>query len=160
MEPITIFIVILFIGLGIYSLYILNKPRSSSSINAINPFIEQVDSILGNYIEYSVIHKLREDIVTQLKNAYNQSPKEFNQFAKSTDKRLWAYKYICSMTLNELGTGRYHIYDVLKPEGNILREVNIMCLKSAYEQNYISKEELDEALKSLDDQIREVGTWA
>ena len=127
---------------------------------AVKPFIEQIDIALGDYAKYEVVYQLREEIIMGLKKAYCQSPEEFKNFSNSVDRRLWAYKYIANITLEELGTGKHHLRDILKPDGQVLANLNRSCLQNAYKYNYISKEELDEALKSLDDQIREVGTWA
>lgn len=127
---------------------------------AVKPFIEQIDIALDEYAKYEIVHQLREETIMQLKKSYCESPQDFKNFSNSIDHRLWAYKWICNITLEELGTGKHHIRDILQPEGRVLANLNRSCLQHAHQYNYISKSELDEALKSLDYQIREVGTWA
>lgn len=156
-ETITL---VLAIGLAIYTFYRLNKPDKPSDVKAIKPFIEQIDIALGEYATYNVVNKLREETISRLNKSYSDSPASFKEFSNSIDHRLWAYKWLCSITLEELGTGKHHLRDILKPDGQILANLNRSCLQNAYKYNYISKEELDEALKALDNQIREIGTWA
>lgn len=160
MDYAAIILLILGIGLAIYVLYTFNKPNKPSGTKAIKPFIEQIDIALGEYATYDIANKLREETIFQLNKSYSDSPSSFKEFSNSIDHRLWAYKWLCSITLEELDTGKHHLRDILKPDGQILAQINRSCLQKAYKYNYISKDELDDALKSLDDQIREIGTWA
>ena len=160
MDFAAIITLILCVGLAIYVFYTLNKPDKPSDTKAIKPFIEQIDIALGEYATYDIVNKLREETISQLNKSYSDSPSSFKEFSNSIDHRLWAYKWLCNITLEELGTGKHHLRDILKPDGQILAQINRSCLQKAYKYNYISKDELDDALKSLDDQIREIGTWA
>lgn len=160
MDFAEIITLILGVGLAIYVLYTLNKPDKPSDTKAIKPFIEQIDIALGEYATYDIVNKLREETISQLNKSYSDSPSSFKEFSNSIDHRLWAYKWLCNITLEELGTGKHHLRNILKPDGQILSQINRSCLQKAYKYNYISKDELDDALKSLDDQIREIGTWA
>jgi hypothetical protein len=166
MEALRVIGIIIFaiIFTAVFMYFFDKRECSNSDTNkvdrVIKPFIEQIDIAFGEYSQYEVVQKLRKETIDQLKKSYFDSPANFRNFSNSIDHRLWAYKWICNITLEELGTGKHHVRDILQPEGRILVNLNRSCLQHAHQYNYISKKELDEALKSLDDQIREVGTWA
>lgn len=127
----------------------------------VSRFMDQIDDVLGKeYLEYACIYNLRQETLQQLKNAYQESPKDLIDFSNSIDHRLWALKQMAHLTFEEIGTGRHHLQDYLKPEGQILAKVNRMCLQKAFNLHYIDKAEYEDALKDLENLIREVGTWA
>jgi hypothetical protein len=138
-----------------------NRPLADKNHYIIRRFMTQVDAVIGEeYLHYEVIHKLRQETLYQLIDAYNTSPDEITAFSNQIDHRLWALKQMCKLTLEELGTGKYHLRNVVKPEGNILIKVNKNCLNLAYQYGYIDTDELNQAIKELNDVIRETGEWA
>ena len=127
----------------------------------VSCFMNEIDEILGKeYLHYECVCKLRQETLNQLESAYQESPQQLIDFSNSIDHRLWALKQITYLTSEEIGTGRYHLRDHLKPEGQILVQLNRMCLQKAFNHKYIDENEYKQALKDLDDLIREVGTWA
>ena len=108
-----------------------NRLPSESII--VNRFMSQIDAILGeDYLQYECVSKLRRETREQLRNAYRESPQELINFSNGIDHRLWALKQLNHLTFEEIGTGRHHLRDVLKPDGRILASVNRMCLQKHY----------------------------
>ena len=138
-----------------------NRPLADKNHYIIKRFMSQVDAVIGEeYLHYECVAKLQRETLEQLITAYNESPEELTAFSNQIDHRLWALKQVCKLTLEEIGTGRYHLRDVLKPEGHTLAKVNKRCLNQAYQHGYITNEELNQAIKELNEVIRETGEWA
>ena len=136
------------------------KPNNSEK-QIVSLFMTQIDVAIGEeYLKYNVVYNLRQETLKQLKSAYEESPQTLIDFSNSIDHRLWALKQMAHLTFEEIGTGRYHLQDYLKPEGQILAKVNRMCLQKAFYFHYIDKAEYEKALKDLDELIHDVGTWA
>lgn len=138
-----------------------NRPLADKNHYIIKRFMSQIDAVIGEeYLQYECVAKLRRETLEQLISAYNEAPEELTAFSDQIDHRLWALKQMCKLTLEEIGTGKYHLRDILNPEGHLLTKVNKRCLNQAYQHGYITNEELNQAIKELNEVIRETGEWA
>lgn len=127
----------------------------------VSRLISHIDDAIGEeFIKYEVVYKLRQETLKQLETSYQESPQDLIDFSNSINRQLWALKWVAHITYEEIGTGRHHLQDYLKPEGRILAQLNRACLQKAFNHKYIDEDEYKQALKDLDDLIREVGTWA
>jgi hypothetical protein len=127
----------------------------------VSRLISHIDDAIGEeFIKYEVVYKLRQETLKQLETSYQESPQDLIDFSNSINRQLWALKWVAHITYEEIGTGRHHLQDYLKPEGQILAQLNRLCLQKAFNHKYIDEDEYKQALKDLDDLIREVGTWA
>lgn len=136
------------------------KPNNSKK-QMVSQLMTHIDDAIGEeYIKYDVVYKLRQETLKQLESSYQESPQDLIDFSNSINRQLWALKWVAHITYEEIGTGRHHLQDYLKPEGQILAQLNRLCLQKAFNHKYIDEDEYKQALKDLDDLIREVGTWA
>ncbi len=122
---------------------------------------KEIDKIIVNFslsVHYKCVVDIKNYWINFLSDTSTRNAEKRREIIENnTDIKKWALASVSERAFDVIASGKYHVQNVLTPEGELLVNVYRYCSEEEFRAGYINKEMLDKKLKTLRKQIWDTG---